>query len=75
MRFSPLFILIFFASLVAYGQQPARVAIINTVDNKDSIGTSDLAFLTDKLRETAVNVLPKSRYNVMTTQSIVAFLS
>jgi len=54
--------------------QQERIAIINTVDNNDSIGFSDLAFLTSRLRETAVNVLPKSRYGVMTTESIVAFL-
>jgi len=74
MRLIALFILLFLA-LTAYGQQPARVAIINTVDDRDSIGTSDLAFLTNKLRETAVNVLPKERYGVMTTESIVAFFS
>jgi uncharacterized protein (TIGR02145 family) len=66
------FILLFLA-LAAYGQQE-RVAIINTVDDGDSIKPSDLTYLTDKLRETAVNVLPESRYGVMTTESIIAFL-
>jgi len=51
-----------------------RVAIIQTLDNNDSIGVNDLAYLTDKLRETAVNVLPKEQYGVMTTESIIAFL-
>ena len=73
MRFTPLFVLLFLA-LAAYGQQQDRVAIINTVDDNDSIGFSDLSFLTNRLRETAVKVLPKSRYGVMTTESIVAFL-
>jgi len=66
------FILLFLA-LAAYGQQE-RVAIINTVDNNDSLGFNDLSYLTNKLRETAVNILPKSRYGVMTTESLVAFL-
>ena len=72
MYFSPLFILLFLASLTAYGQE--RVAIINTVDDRDSIGFSDLNYLTVRFRETAVNVLPKSRYLVMSMQSIVDFL-
>jgi TolB-like protein len=66
------FILLFLA-LAAYGQQE-RIAILQTVDDGDSIKPSDLNYLTDRLRETAVNVLPKSRYGVMTTESIVAFL-
>jgi len=74
MNFSPLFILIFLASLTAYGQQPARVAIINTLDDYDSISVANLTYLTDKLRETAVNVLPAERFGIMTTESIVAFL-
>jgi TolB-like protein len=63
-----------FAFAFAYGQQQERVAIINTLDDGDSIKFSELAYLTDRLRETAVNVLPKQRYGVMTTESIVAFL-
>jgi len=66
------FILLFFA-LAAYGQMQERVAIIQTLDNNDSIGFQDLAYLTDKLRETAVKVLPKKQYGVMTTESIIAF--
>jgi len=68
-----LFILLLI-TLAAYGQQQERVAIINTVDDRDSISFSDLAHLTNRLRETAVKILPKSRYGVMTTESIVAFL-
>jgi len=60
-------------TFAAYGQQE-RIAIIQTLDNRDSIGFSELAYLTDRLRETAVNVLPKQRYGIMTTESIVAFL-
>ena len=71
MHFTPLFILLFIA-LSAYGQE--RVAIINTVDDRDSIGFSDLSYLTSRLRETAANILPKQRYGIMTTESIVAFL-
>ncbi|MDR2555119.1 MAG: hypothetical protein LBC64_06785 [Fibromonadaceae bacterium] len=70
----PLFAIILFLAIAAYGQQQERVAIINTVDDRDSIGFSDLSYLTNRLRETAVKVLPKSRYGVMTTESIVAFL-
>jgi len=58
----------------ALAQQQERVAIIQTVDDLDSISFSNLNFLTDRLRETAANVLPKPRYGVMTTESIVAFL-
>jgi len=73
MPLSPLFVLLFLA-LAAYGQTQERVAIINTVDNNDSLSHNDLSYLTNKLRETAVNILPKQRYGVMTTESIVAFL-
>ena len=72
MRLTPLFILLFLA-LAAYGQQE-MVAILNTLDDSDSISISETAYLTDKLRETAAEVLPKSRYGIMTTESIVAFL-
>jgi uncharacterized protein (TIGR02145 family) len=60
-------------TIVAHERQE-RIAIIQTVDDGDSIKFSDLNYLTDRLRETAVNILPKSRYGVMTTESIVAFL-
>jgi hypothetical protein len=65
------FVLLLFA-LAAYGQE--RVAIIQTLDDRDSIGVSELAYLTDRLRETAVDVLPKPSYGVMTTENIIAFL-
>jgi len=68
-----LFFLLFLALGAAYGQQE-RIAIINTMDDYDSIGVSSLTYLTDKLRETAVNVLPADKFGVMTTESIVAFL-
>jgi len=67
------FFILLLLALAAYGQQE-RVAIINTVDDGDSISVSNLTFLTDRFRETAVNVLPKQRYGVMTTESIVAYL-
>ncbi|MDR2582496.1 MAG: hypothetical protein LBC75_03350 [Fibromonadaceae bacterium] len=69
-----LFFTLLLLALAAYGQQQERVAIINTLDDRDSIGISELAYLTDKLRETAANVLPIERFGVMTTESIVAFL-
>jgi len=63
-----------FLTLAVYGQQQERIAILNTVDDRDSIGFSDLNFLTTRFRETAINVLPKPRYAVMSVQSIVDFL-
>jgi len=69
-----LFFTLLLLALTAYAQMQERVAIIQTLDNNDSIKFNDLAYLTDKLRETAVNVLPKDRYGVMTTESIIAFL-
>jgi len=71
---SKLFFILLFFTFAAYGQQQERVAIINTMDNNDSIGFNELSHLTNRLRETAVKVLPSSRYGVMTTESIVAFL-
>jgi len=73
LNFKKAFTLLFLA-IAAYGQIQERVAIINTLDNLDSLGFNDLSYLTDRLRETAVNVLPESHYGVMTTESIVAFL-
>ena len=67
------FTLLFFA-LTAYAQMQERVAIIQTLDNLDSLDIQDLTYLTDKLRETAVNILPKEQFGVMTTESIIAFL-
>jgi len=69
----PLILFILLFAFAAYGQQE-RIAIIQTLDDRDSISFSDLAYLTDRLRETAVNVLPSQRYGIMTTESIVAFL-
>jgi TolB-like protein len=68
------FFFLLFLALAAYGQTQERVAIINTLDDYDSISVAELTYLTDKLRETAVNVLPSERFGVMTTESIVAFL-
>jgi len=67
------FILLIFA-LSAYGQMQERVAILNTLDDSDSVSVSETAYLTDRLREIAAEVLPKSLYGIMTTESIVAFL-
>jgi len=68
------FFILLFLAIAAYGQMQERVAIINTLDDRDSIGFSELTYLTDRLRETAVNVLPAEKFGVMTTESIVAFL-
>jgi hypothetical protein len=59
----------------ALAQQQERVAIINTVDNGEPpVGFLELSHLTDRFREAANNVLPKPRYAVMSTESIIAFL-
>jgi len=70
----PKFLILLLLAIAAYGQQKERVAIINTLDDYDSISVANLTYLTDRLRETAVNVLPAERFGVMTTESIVAFL-
>ncbi|MCL1956685.1 MAG: hypothetical protein FWF63_05135 [Fibromonadales bacterium] len=67
------FFILLFLAFAAYGQQE-RIAIINTMDDRDSVSISELTYLTDRIREAAVNLLPKSRFGVMTTESIVAFL-
>jgi len=69
-----LFFTLLFLALAAYGQTQERVAIINTLDDYDSISVAELTYLTDRLREAAVNILPGDRFGVMTTESIVAFL-
>jgi len=68
-----LFFTLLLLALATYAQQE-RVAIIQTLDNNDSIGFQNLLYLTDKLRETAVKILPNERFGVMTTESIIAFL-
>jgi len=42
-----LFFLLFLA-LAAYGQMQECIAIINTMDDYDSISVADLTYLTDK---------------------------
>jgi len=64
-----LYLSLFFA-IAAYGQQE-RIAIMNTVDDRDSIAFLDLSYLTDKLRDIASKILPKDHYGIMTQQSIV----
>jgi hypothetical protein len=65
-----LYILLFLA-FAAYGQQQERIAIMHTVDDLDSVGFTDLGYLTDKLRDIAGRILPQERYGIMTQQSIV----
>ena len=62
--------ILLFLAIAAYGQQE-RIAIMGTVDTQDSIEFSDLSYLTNKLRDIAGKILPKSRYGIMTQQSIV----
>jgi hypothetical protein len=60
-----------FLALAAYGQQQERIAVMHTVDDLDSVSVTDLGYLTDRLRDIASKVLPRSRYGIMTQQSIV----
>ncbi|MDR2583149.1 MAG: PEGA domain-containing protein [Fibromonadaceae bacterium] len=71
----PLLILLFFA-LVANGQQgQERIAILNTVDDsRPELDFTELTYLTNRLREIAVKMLPENKYFVMTSQSIVEML-
>ncbi|MDR2583416.1 MAG: hypothetical protein LBC75_08055 [Fibromonadaceae bacterium] len=63
---------ILFLALVAYGQERQRVAILNTEDDgSPEIEFTNLNFLTGKLREIAVKVLPEDKYSVMSVQSII----
>ncbi|MCL1955932.1 MAG: PEGA domain-containing protein [Fibromonadales bacterium] len=60
-----IFVLLFLV-LAAYGQQEQkRVAILNTE------GEGDLIYLSVRLREIAVKVLPKDKYSIMTAESII----
>ncbi|MCL1957836.1 MAG: hypothetical protein FWF63_10970 [Fibromonadales bacterium] len=59
-----LFIFLFF-TLAVYGQEQKRVAILNTV------GEGDLIYLSVRLREIAVKVLPEEKYSIMTAESII----
>jgi hypothetical protein len=58
-------------TFAAYGQQQERIAVMHTVDNLDSVSVTDLGYLTNRLRDIASKVLPKSRYGIMTQQSII----
>ncbi|MDR2584499.1 MAG: PEGA domain-containing protein [Fibromonadaceae bacterium] len=67
----PFFILLFLA-LAANAQEQKRVAILNTEDDgSPEIEFTNLNFLTGKLREIAVKVLPEDKYSVMSVQSII----
>ncbi|MDR2583471.1 MAG: PEGA domain-containing protein [Fibromonadaceae bacterium] len=71
MPIAPLFILLFLA-LAAQAQEQKRVAILNTEDDGEpEIEFTNLNFLTGKLREIAVKVLPEDKYSVMSVQSII----
>jgi hypothetical protein len=61
----------FFLTFAAYAQQQ-RIAIMGTEDDGDPpVKILDLAYLTDKLREVAGDILPNNGYIIMTQQSIV----
>ncbi|MDR2582940.1 MAG: PEGA domain-containing protein [Fibromonadaceae bacterium] len=66
-------LILLFLVLTAYGQQEQkRVAILNTEDDgTPEIEFTNLNFLTGKLREIAVKVLPEDKYSVMSVQSII----
>ncbi|MDR2584409.1 MAG: hypothetical protein LBC75_13105 [Fibromonadaceae bacterium] len=67
----PLFILLLFA-FAANAQEQKRVAILNTEDNgEQELEYTDLLYLTDRLREIAVKMLPDDKYSVMNVQSII----
>jgi hypothetical protein len=64
-----------FLALAAYGQQTQRIAIMGTEDDGEPpIKILEQVHLTDKLREVAGDILPKSLYTIMTQQSIVDML-
>jgi hypothetical protein len=70
MRIFPLSLL--FIVAVLYAQPQQRIAILGTEDDGEpSIKILELSYLTDKLREVAGGILPKSGYAIMTQQSIV----
>jgi uncharacterized protein (TIGR02145 family) len=59
-------------TLAAQGQQLQRIAILGTEDDGEPpVQHLELSHLTDKLREIAGKTLPKTRYGIMTQQSIV----
>jgi hypothetical protein len=61
-----------FLVLAIHAQEQKRLAILNTEDDGEpSIESTDLGHLTNRLREIALNALPKSNYSVMTQQSII----
>jgi len=62
-------------AVAAHRQQQRRVAILNTEDDGDTrVEVSDLNYLTVRLREIAVKILPKDNYSIMTAQSIIDML-
>ncbi|MDR2582701.1 MAG: hypothetical protein LBC75_04395 [Fibromonadaceae bacterium] len=72
MRSAPLLVLLFFVVASHAQQEQKRVAILNTEDDGEpEIEFTNLNFLTGKLREIAVKVLPEDKYSVMSVQSII----
>ncbi|MDR2584399.1 MAG: hypothetical protein LBC75_13055 [Fibromonadaceae bacterium] len=71
--FPSLPLLILLLALAAHGQEEKkRLAILNTEDNGEpSLEFTDLTYLTDRLREIAVKMLPNDKYSVMSVQSII----
>ncbi|MDR2583351.1 MAG: hypothetical protein LBC75_07720 [Fibromonadaceae bacterium] len=66
------FILLFLALVTHAQEEQKRLAILNTEDNgEQELEYTDLLYLTDRLREIAVKMLPEDKYFVMTTQSII----
>ncbi|MDR2583708.1 MAG: PEGA domain-containing protein [Fibromonadaceae bacterium] len=63
-RVTTIFIFLFLAFAV-YAQEQKRVAILNTT------GDGELTYLSVRLREIAVKVLPGDKYSIMTAESII----
>jgi len=60
------FLILLLFAFVAFGQEEQkRVAILNTE------GPDDLTYLSVRLREIAVKVLPKDKYSIMTAETII----
>ena len=72
--YTAIFLFMFF-TISVHGQQ-RQVAILNTVDDEEPpVKTSDLNYLTDRLREIANKTLPQRNYVVMTSQSMLSLFA
>ncbi|MDR2583760.1 MAG: PEGA domain-containing protein [Fibromonadaceae bacterium] len=68
------FILLLFA-FAAHAQVQKPIAILNTVDDsKPELDFTELTYLTSRLREIAVKMLPEDKYDVLTSERIIEIL-